>query len=156
MSEERICASCGRANPIGQPRCINCGQRAQGVVMVAEKSPSAAAWWSGSTAHQGVIPPPPQVREEVQRAEAIRLDEERRKAERERRAVEARERQARQVMQRQASAGQAQPTAMQATSVDCLRCGSPLVYDRVRTGLLCVLTLWRRGAAFTAEPRDAR
>ena len=90
MPEERICRRFRRTNPIDQPRCINCGQRAQGAMLVTEKPAATTSWWSASAeARNGAIPAPPRHRPE--RAEQARLDQERRQSERERRLQAAKE-----------------------------------------------------------------
>lgn len=142
---ERICAICGRANPKDMPRCMNCGQRVQGVVLVAEETPpTITPWWTGASARPGSIPPPPQVREEVARAEAAQLDRAKRDAERERRLAAAQEREERIRTDRSERAKAAldaisaanptprtnqnvtsAPTPM-ALKAECERCGTPL------------------------------
>ena len=89
MAEERFCPHCGRANPKAMPRCMNCGQRiikgsanAGGLMLLEEEVTdvaSRAPWWQ--TDPGSAIPPPPQVREELARAEAKQRDVERRAAE---------------------------------------------------------------------------
>jgi TM2 domain-containing membrane protein YozV len=130
MPEERICAVCGRSNPVDQPRCVGCGQRAQGVQLVAEEKP-VASWWSSSSRVPGAIPPPPQVREEMARAEQVRLDNEKRQVERDLRVTVARERRPRVLLEREAAQALAQAAFERATTVaavqaDCARCGVPL------------------------------
>jgi TM2 domain-containing membrane protein YozV len=103
MAAERICGFCGRANPADMPRCINCGQRVAGGLLLQDETATIVnrePWWRASTGKNGqtTIPLPPQVREEVARAESLRVEAER-KAEQERiaqelKAAEGRKRQA--------------------------------------------------------------
>lgn len=101
MATERMCPRCGRANPAEMPRCMNCGQRvAGGVLLQTEPEQTTEAWWRASAPVSGKtgVPVPPQVREEVARAESVRREAERRTEEErvagELRAAEQRKRQA--------------------------------------------------------------
>ena len=129
---------------------MNCGQKAQGVVLVAEEAPSTVTpWWTGASERPGAIPPPPQVREEVARAEAAQIDRARRDAERERRLQAAQEREERIRTERAerakaaldviaaanapntvsaaaASANVSSAPAPLALKAECERCGTPL------------------------------
>lgn len=84
---ERFCPVCGRANRSDLPRCMNCGQRMMPAVPIdggrsvllrheddeaqtvaAQRTGTHTPWWQtpdGSTF--GSIPPPPQVKEEMER-----------------------------------------------------------------------------------------
>ena len=128
---------CGRTNPITQPRCINCGQRAQGVLLVAEETPPVSAWWTGSTRNPGSIPPPPQVKEEAARAETVTLDLQKRQIEKDRRAAAARDQESRIRLEREAAGALARSAVTQidrqiavrsqaVLQADCARCGVPL------------------------------
>ena len=67
---ERFCPHCGRANPVNMPRCINCGQRVGGNVLLAQEEPTTAhaPWWQ--TSEGSIVPPPPQVREQIAKQDA--------------------------------------------------------------------------------------
>lgn len=92
MVEERFCPHCGRANPRTMPRCMNCGQRiikggvssererAGGTLLLEEEETvptetSHTPWWQLNA--DSSVPPPPQVREQLARAESKQRDLER-------------------------------------------------------------------------------
>ncbi|MDX1934375.1 MAG: zinc ribbon domain-containing protein [Capsulimonadales bacterium] len=76
-TRERFCPHCGRANPVTMPRCMNCGQRVGGSLLLTEAEPTTVRseeipWWQ--TSAQSPIPPPPQVREQIARQEAAQRE----------------------------------------------------------------------------------
>lgn len=109
------------------PRCISCGQRAQGAVLLQEESASATAtpWWQSSTAGSGQIPTPPQVREEMNRVEAERRATAEREAETARRRAETM-RKAAEARERLAAAKQQAAASVASVAASCNRCGVPV------------------------------
>ena len=129
MANERICAACGHGNPPQMPRCIQCGERAAGMMLLREETARPTQpWWSGGA---GAIPTPPQVREEQERVEQKRLDDERKKAETRQRVEElrgqnaARDRERAQQRAAAAVAAAMQQRIAQKSVLECPRCATP-------------------------------